>query len=332
VTYRVTATDPDGIQSIDISEDLRRFTLCSGGVKCSVPVSQTSLRRCVFPIPYPSPAQCTVTVPGYPDESHVGYRATATTGSGAERSEGVIYFAAGTYPWPDDPIPVYVRGDPAEKIDLVFIPDQDDGGNRAEFATWVTALLRDSFLSREPFAQQVRLHREVWNFYLTYTPGDSTEVFGCRNLPPANWSTLRLTVNSGFIVHKDPMRDCSGIGEDTLFGAEPIDAADPRSLTVPIHETGHSVFGLADEYQGGGLFTSTWPEHNAFKDRNACYANADAHNWPRGDCVKIGNTKWYRSDDGYDLMADTATINHMPNRSDQGRAAWRYAECAARRC
>lgn len=293
VTYAATATDSSGIASIVIWEERRKLEPC-GGQKCSILISTTDLKTCSFTAPFQTSGTCTVTTTsGYPDASHIGYRVTATSGTGVPSvDEGYVYFAAGAFPWPDDAIPIYVRGDQAEKIDLVFIPDTDYGLNNTGFMDDVTTLIRDAFLSGMPFSQQIRKHREMWNFWITYRQGDA-ESFLCQRHPPPNWTTLVATVNSGFIVHNEDFGDCSGRGEGSIFSAE------PTSLVVSIHELGHSVFSLADEYKGGGLFeTPTIPHHNVFKGPNPakCKNNAAAHGWPKGDCQKIKGTSWYRSD------------------------------------
>ena len=121
-----------------------------------------------------------------------------------------------------------------------------------------------------------------------------------------------------------------------MFSAERIlPNTDPdyeRSLAVPIHEIGHAVFSLADEYRGGGLFDWGLPEHNVFPTRTACLNNADTHGWPRKNCKKIRKTSWYRSDKPPDIMEDTSSVNNMPGPSGQGRYEWHYDQCANQNC
>ncbi len=323
VTYTATASDPDGIASIVISEERRTLGLCDGQ-KCSIFVATSNIQRCLFTSPYQITQPCTVTTTSaYPDASHIGYRVTATNGTGGTSTEGYVYFAAGVFPWPNDPIPIYVRGDPAAKIDLVFIPDTDYGLNNTGFMDDVTTFVRDAFFSELPFAQEIRNHRAMWNFYITYQQGNAQP--GCIRDEPMNWNTLRATVNSGFIVHNQLFRDCSGIGEGSTFSAE------PTSLVVSIHELGHSAFSLADEYKGGGLFGSTLPEHNVFNGKTKCKQNAIAHGWPHQNC-KIIKRPWWRSDKGADIMKDTSSANNMPGPSGQGRYSWHYNQCVNQNC
>ena len=336
VKYTATASDPQGIKSIVISVQVRELKI-HNNQKISVLLSENDLKTCNYTPPFNESETCPgEDTQGYADNRHIGYKATATSGTGETSAEGYIYFAAGTYPWPLDPIPIYVRGDTAAKADLVFIPDQDYGHSnwREGFMKDVTALIERAFFSKELFAQKIRSRREMWNFYLTYEQG--RYIPPCVHNPPSNWTTLRATVNSGFIVHNTPFPDCSGIGEGSLFSAEPLlPETDPeyeRSLTVPIHELGHSVFSLADEYIGGGLFHLTLPEHNVFPDRNSCRENARNHGWPKQDCKKIGRTGWYRSDGPGDIMKDTSSADNAPGRSGKLRYDWHYDQCANQNC
>jgi hypothetical protein len=174
----------------------------------------------------------------------------------------------------------------------------------------------------------------MWSFYITYKQGKFTPP--CGHTKPSNWTTLQATVNSGFIVHRTDFRDCSGIGEGSVFSAEPVlPETNPyyeRSLTVPIHELGHSVFSLADEYTGGYRFQSVLPEHNVFPDRSSCWSNAQNHGWPKKNCKKIGKTGWYRSDGPGDIMKDTSSADNAPGPSGKLRYDWHYEQCANQNC
>jgi hypothetical protein len=338
VSYSATATDPTGVTLIIISEQQEELKLCANGQHTCFDIRSPwrNIQTCTFSNPL-NTAPCSAEVSsGYPNHYRIRYRAQATNVSGQTTTEGEIYFAAGDYNWPNDPIPIYVRGDPDLKIDLVFIPDKDYGPNNTGFMNDVTTLLRDSFLSDQPFSKEIRARRDMWNFYVTYQQGDALSN-PCRQLRPPNWTLMRATVDSGFVVHKTPFGDCSGIGPGTTFSGEPINAADRSSFVVPVHETGHSVFSLADEWGGathGMLFDGTLPEHNVFSTRTKCQQNAQlpSHGWNPADCTLIDGTTWWRSDSGGDLMVDTSTVINTPGRSDAGRYHWWYAQCAAGNC
>lgn len=322
VTYTATAQDADGVSSIEIWENRNALTTCNGGMQCATPVSTSLLRTCNF-APTQANANCAfTTASGYPDGSFIGYRTVARDKGGNKAEEGWIYFAAGAFPWPNNPIPVYGKGAPAEKVDLVFIPDPDYGGNNNQFIQDVTSLLANGYLSTSIFAIDVRTWRGLWNFYVTYQTGDAQGFGSGCNAAPANWTNLRTIVNSGGILHTVALRDCSGIGDGSLFSVRTgATFTNPTSL----HETGHSVFSMADEYCCDGGYWNIGPEANLFNSLANCQSNATSHSWPTTDCVKLGTTvSWWRSDGAGDLMANNNSNANRYGRSDQGRVYWLY--------
>lgn len=322
VTYTATATDSDRIRSIEIWEDRNTLGSCANGMHCATRVSTSRLTTCTINPPQ-TPATCTFTTAGgYPDGSFIGYRAVATDTKGDSGSEGWIYFAAGAYPWPNDPIPIYGTGAPAEKIDLVFIPDTDYGGNNNQFVQDVSGLVANGYLSNQPFASHIRLWRGYWQFYVTYQTGDARGYGNGCNQAPANWGTLTALVDGGAIVHVNNLRDCGQRPPNGLFSTM------PGANQTTIHETGHTIFDLADEYCCDGGYWQTSPHPNLLPSQATCQANATSEGWPTGDCVQLRspscgggmNSTWWRSDRNNDLMECGAVYG----RADQSRIYWMY--------
>jgi len=326
VTYTANASDPDGVASIELWEDRNTLAACSNGMHCATRVSTTRLTTCSFS-PALSPATCSFTTPApYPDASFIGYRAVARDSKGNSAAEGWIYYAAGASPWPNDPIPIYAKGAPAEKVDLVFIPDPDYNGNNNQFMQNVTALLTNGYLSTGTFATDIRTWRGFWNFYITYQTGDAQGYGNGCNSAPANWANLSAIVNSGGILHNNALRDCGGVGNGSLFSVQV-----GLAVTNPtvVHETGHSVFSMADEYCCDGGYWNIGPEANLFNSQASCQTNATSHGWATTDCVQIGTTGWWRSDGANDLMQNNNSNANLYGRSDHKRVMWLYfTECS----
>lgn len=323
VTYTATATDSDGVTAIEIWEDRNTLTTCNG-MQCANNVSTARLTTCNI-----SPAQvnasCTFTTTGgYPNGSFIGYRAVARDTQGRTGSEGWIYFAAGAFPWPNNPIPIYGKGAPAEKIDVIFIPDPDFGGNNNQFITAVSNLVANGYLSTANFATNVRTWRGTWNLYVTYQTGDAMGFGNGCNQAPANWTNLTTIVDAGAIVHVNNLRDCGQRPPNGIFS---IQVGANQTL---VHETGHTVFDLADEYCCDGGYWQTTPHGNMFSNQAACQTSATAHGWPTSDCVQLAGpncgggtaSTWWRSDGGGDLMQCGSTFG----RADDARIFWMYFE------
>lgn len=322
VTFTADASDSDGgVATIEIWERRYKLDLCSNGMMCANFVSSALLRTCNFSPPQ-SPANCTFTTSAaYPDSSFVSYQAKATDSEGASSTNGWIYFAASEWPWPNNAIPIWGMGAPAEKIDLVFIPDTDYGGDNAQFMQDVTTLVRDSYFSTQDFAQHVRPWRSLWNFYITYQTGDARGFGSGCNTAPANWTNMSAIINSGGIVHVNALRDCAGIGNGSLFSVEM-----GETFTNPTgqHETGHSVFSLADEYCCDGGYWQTSPHPNVMSSQANCQTVASNNGWATGDCAQIGTTGWWRVEPSDDLMANNNSNTNSMQRADQMRIYWLY--------
>jgi len=327
VTYTATANDSDGVSSIEIWENRNTLTTCTNGMQCATPVSTTRLTTCNFS-PALTNATCTFTTSsGYPDGSFVGYKAIARDTTGRTGSEGWIYFAGGAFPWPNNPIPIYGKGAPAEKIDLVFIPDTDFGGNNNQFIQAVTGLVTNGYLSQQAFARDVRTWRGFWNLYVTYQTGDARGYGSGCNQAPSNWANLRTIVDAGGIVHVNNLRDCGGRPPGGIFS---ILVGNNQTL---VHESGHSVFDLADEYCCDGGYWQTSPHPNLSPSQSACQSNATAHGWPTSACAQLttpscgggASSSWWRSDLGNDLMQCGNTFG----RADESRIFWMYFDQCA---
>lgn len=336
VTYTASAEDPDGVASIEIWEDRHALRTCHNGTPCATRISTTRLTLCEFKTPRPS-ERCSVTIEkGYPDGSLIGYLMIARDVRGNWSREGWIYYAAGAFPWPDLPVPVYVTGNPKRSLDLVFIPDESYSGDTRRFMEDVTELIHQAYLSPLPFAEDIRNWRGFWNFYITYHPG-STKGYGrgCSQ-PPPNWTALRAVVNGGAILHRTAdLRDCNAPGEGALFS---IGLGQARSYPVALHATAHALFGLADQYCCNGAYWELEPESNIFSSRANCRAHAAAHGWPVTDCVEIsppswwrtsGTSGWWRSDRAGGLMEDMTRTDTGYGRAGRQRVQWVYLhQCA----
>jgi len=328
VTYTAQTSGP-GITSVEIWEsryalngdvcDMRNF------IGCAFFLSTTLLHTCAYAFPASSPTCSFTTAAPYPDGSIIGFKSVVHAVDGSQGTDGWIYYVAGA-PSIFDPVPIRLSADSSQAIDVVFIPDTDFNGNDIDFINAVTNLVNQGYLSSQPFAQHVRPWRGLWNFYVTYqTSHDPTAP--C-NGSPANWTALRAVVDNGVKVHKTPLRDCSYFGPEN--GAMmSVTAGDFPTL---LHESGHGVFGLADEYCCDGGYrqpsNAVIPQPNVFSSLNNCQSNAAGHGWPITDCTQICSpggqcVNWWRSDNGNDIMA-TGLATDDYGRSDEIDVYWLY--------
>jgi parallel beta-helix repeat protein len=153
-------------------------------------------------------------------------------------------------------VPIIKNGKTSDKIDIVFVPDNDYGGNTAQFITDVAALIANGYFG----ATEINNNRCRFNFYYYTQAGDYQAVCQKWDLPQ-NYSTDCSFADSAAIVFTGGGRACSG----SVFSTPP---GNPR---IVVHETGHKIFGMADEYCcDGGYFQPSSSQPNIFHSQANC--------------------------------------------------------------
>lgn len=282
VTFTATASDPDGLKNIEILVNAKLVKTCMK-------------------------SPCTYTGGPYPnyEGTAVAYGANAYDTSGSRAWTGYRAFAVGNYP--SKAVPIWVHGSPDQKIDVVFIRDADSysgslrtcklpdgtiytcGGGEARFLQDIADTIRNSYLADE------LIGANIYRFNFWYFK-DTGTTDSCNNNPPSSYFTDAAFADSGAIIHADPFRDCATGG---VFSSE------PTSYRTFVHESGHAIFGLADEYccDGGYWQPDPWP--NLYTSLGNCQTDATQQGWPTGDCKSItrtiDGTKFWLSDRN-DLM------------------------------
>lgn len=231
-------------------------------------------------------------------------------------------------------VPILFTGPRASRIDIVFVPDEDSysAATDPDFHAAVRSVILNAYYGRMPMATGTdaqygeRLflsNQDKLNFWIAQdladTDGTSDE---CLHLePPDNWADYSFA-DTGVILHDDPFRDCAD-RSNRIFGSE------PTSERTILHETGHSPFGLADEYCCDSYYWQPDPFPNIYSSLDECQADAinlQAYDLLIGDSfgrtssacellsdpITPGNTNgWYTSEpvtDG-DIMFDRGEFN-----------------------
>lgn len=233
-------------------------------------------------------------------------------------------------------VPVLYLGDRSSRADIVFIPDMDSysGASDPNFLSDVGDVIKGAHFGQDYFLA----NQQNVNFWLADQTGDADRVAAptdddaantrCVLTPPANWADDYSWGDSGAILHRDRFRDCANPG-NRVFSTE------PTSLGTVLHETGHSPFGLADEYwPGGGYFKDA---RQMFDTQDEC--EADAITLPgrsASDCRKITDSRptpakdwWLSEPTPNDLMnAD----RHPPQAADIRQMDLFFTNCRAGSC
>ena len=185
--------------------------------------------------------------------------------------------------------PVRLAGDPHDGIiDIVFVPEEGYTGELGRFTDDVIDLVRTRYFTLDNHTSGYDLpvdYRNKFNFY-AYTAGFGTDV-GCSGTVPAGfYGDVPDVDTTGVLRNEDSGGGCAnGEGIGTRFEAP------GREGGVVIHESGHAVFDLIDEYCGDTWYPSSesdLPEMtNVWLSEEDCEAAATAEGWTDGSCVEI---------------------------------------------
>ncbi len=231
-------------------------------------------------------------------------------------------------------VPVMYLGERSTRVDIVFIADQDSytGANDPNFLSDVSAVIKGAYFGQDYFLKR----QPDINFWLADQQGDADQVpaptpanptnTNCVLTLPGNWNAYSWR-DSGAILHRDTFRDCANSG---VFSSE------PTSLGTVLHETGHSPFGLADEYCCDGGYFENAPNPNMFDTLAECQTDASALGRAPSACRTVTDSRpmpavnWFLSEpQPNDLMNAN---RRPPQAADIRRMDWFFDQCRAGKC
>jgi hypothetical protein len=206
------------------------------------------------------------------------------------------------------PVSGRTEGAHANRIDLVFVPDEDYGLPE-DIDTWLPTFLGHidhKIDNRLAGHAPVTGNLNKFNFYYSEKQGtvDSTNCAEDSSIPDRFIQDCSFA-DAIVVLHTSTFGDCSYTDNSpNVYSAE---GNTDRSF---IHETGHGVFGAADEYDGSpGCRTRYFqpdPNPNIWATETACETDATAQGWDPDDCDmfttcqgdwwKIGTTRYIMKD------------------------------------
>jgi hypothetical protein len=201
------------------------------------------------------------------------------------------------------PVPGRDIGSHSDRFDLVFVPDEDYG-LPADIDTWLPDFIQDiqdQIDLRLDAAAPVTGNLDDFNFYYTKMQGDS--IYPNHNLP-ADLTRVSPFGDAYNILHTDTFGDWMLWGPPVSFSAE---GAVGRSF---IHEAGHGIFGLADEYDDApGCITARFepnPMPNVWDTEAGGRADATSEGWDPDDIWQLTTCDgaWWKLGTGSFIMED----------------------------
>jgi len=202
------------------------------------------------------------------------------------------------------PVPGRDIGDHGDKFDIVFIPD-NDYGLAADIDTWLPTFLDhidDQLDLRLDGAEPVTGNLCKFNFYYTKMQG----VASSKTLP-TDLTRVAPFADAFVIFHTAVFGDSTSMGTPSIYGAEGEISAATQNGRSFIHESGHGIFGLADEYDGCGTFYfQPDPMPNIWATETLGEDDATSEGWDpddiwkftdcQGDWWKLGTTEYIMFD------------------------------------
>jgi hypothetical protein len=240
------------------SNDNVAFTasVCSQGgasfpAKVDIYVNDISVHTCTN---LSAGASCTYT--GGPYTSYisttVSYKAVVINADGKSDARGEYYFGItdGNYGWSRAYVPARIAGSDTEKIDFIFhrAPDYTSVD---QFVTHVGQKINDIYRGQSVIRERNNIDR--FNFYIYSNAAQSAG--SCGGDIHRDASVDMPWKNVDAVLHAQDLQDCSSVDLHHF-------SAEGTNTKAFLHESGHAVFGLADEYDAGSTCYTYYFEPN----------------------------------------------------------------------
>ena len=209
-----------------------------------------------------------------------------------------ITFATSPYPVTNSAIPVYAVGENDRVMNVVFIPDEDMTGDMNLFYTNVAedidlAFHREDWIRRFPYS---------YNFFVNPRAGTAGDYdAGTSHSYPSNSANISFA-QAKIILHSSTRRDFRD--GNNYVGTEYFNRG-----TI-LHETGHALYNMADEY-GSGVHWQNTDLPNNWSSLAGAQAAAPGLGESSTSARQIGTDPWWKLCDDNCMMLQTG-LNVWP--------------------
>lgn len=278
ITYTVTTSSNSGIENIRLYE-----TVSSINAAAVVTPGTEALIEEWNPAGTPNSITVSHTKAGFADNSYITYRFVVRNGNNKTRSHSV-HFVTNPYPVANQPAPVYAQGDVDHVFDIIFIPDEDII-NMNTFYDHCREMIINAIFADPSIA----LWNRQFNFYINPETGRATDYddmmagTDTHHEVPSNWANCSFAEGK-VLMHRLDLRDYASGG---LYSTE------QQNRGTILHESGHGLFDLADEYNNG----VHWQEPdfpNNWSTLAGAQADAPNRHKTAADAREMGTTGWYK--------------------------------------
>jgi len=223
------------------------------------------------------PAECAMTL-NLSDGDMVTYVAIAALTSGTQLVTLAVTYAAGVPPV-NVAVPVWLHTDlvdaslDAGRINVAFFMDPGLNGV-VEFSSELSSVTRQAFFAKtKKFGQAYTRSRHFFDVWAYPFAGAKLDPASCTDFSDSA-AELDGHMDGSAILHSTGNIDCSSLGPD---GAGTVNISDTsKKGWLFVHESGHFLLGLGDEY-GDGKQSPTSDPPNVYGDNVSCNAVKSAY-------------------------------------------------------
>lgn len=187
------------------------------------------------------------------------------------------------------------QSNPDKAFNIVFVPDSSYGdlsvlANRQAFVDDMADVIENAYWQNQAYFNGLF----YYNYYymtatgsVTENPPDAKGNFRCPTVVwPSQVNTDAAFADQLVLIHRNKLRDCGGGGRVT---------AEPNSYRTIVHETGHGLFGLPDEYCCDSSYSEVRPI--LYATQHGCTTDPNNASWR--NCVSMTSSRdgsvWWRS-------------------------------------
>ncbi len=297
VTYRLTVSyAPATLATVNLEE---RVESVDAAGNTTVISDWAQLSTWTAPIPTcPGDASklCVQhSISGHDTDRLIRYRFKLLDDAGVELRVHEVAYATKPYPpstvtadEAKQPAPVYAQGALGQVMDVAFMRDVNNTVSDSTFHGHVRGMIEDSLYHDE----RVKFWAKQFNFYINPLTATAQE-YPDDHLPPVN--AANLTAFEGRAI----LHDYAASPSDPTTGFRDHTTGDGWFSTeqwhrgTMLHEAGHGLFGLKDEYEGGAhLEVASLP--NNWQNRNEAKAAAASRCKDSKDVDPLHKNSWFK--------------------------------------
>jgi len=237
---------------------------------------------------------------GFPEHSRVEYIWRIINVDG-EVTDRFAMFDAGDSPWPEDKVLLYSasRAPMSEMIDIAFFRDIDYKDSIEIYNSDLDGMVQKGFFGSEVISQ----NREHWSFYTTDRKANGkaiAEDVTNDELIPAFLKDFSIPGIDAFcLMHREEYTDRSLLLENFHTLSNNLFSSEAHNWGTAVHECGHAIFHLSDEYTGCACFQNR-SSSNVFREQADCMDWNIDNGFPAADCyalTDVYNREWWSAEE-----------------------------------